>query len=54
MRRINNYLLARFRANTQHFNPEKYFKMRNKVISSGGGYTLQAFSALQNKAQRGF
>lgn len=46
-----DFVMDFMRHRTQHFNPEKYFKMRNKVISSGGGYTLQAFSALQNKAQ---
>ncbi len=26
------------RHRTQHFNPQKYFKMRNKVIFAGRGY----------------
>lgn len=54
MRRINNYLLARFRANTQHFNPEKYFKMRNKVISSGGGTLYKLFLLYRIKRSDAF
>ena len=32
-------IMAFMRHRTQHFNPQKYFRMRDKVISSaGGGY----------------
>ena len=33
-------IITFMRHRTQHFNPQKYFKMRNKVISAGGGYTF--------------
>ena len=34
---IAERIMIFMRHRTQHFNPRKYFKMRNKVISAGGG-----------------
>lgn len=48
-------IMAFMRHRTQHFNPQKYFRMRDKVISSaGGGTTVQVVFALQNKTYRRF
>lgn len=38
-----DFVMDFMRHRTQHFNPEKYFKMRNKVISSGGGVHFTSF-----------
>ena len=39
-----DYVIRSFRHKMQHFNPEQYFKMRNKVILSGGGIHCISFS----------
>lgn len=46
-------IMAFMRHRTQHFNPQKYFRMRDKVISSaGGGTTVQVVPSLQDKTCR--
>ena len=37
---VSDKLIRSLRAHVQHFDPTKYFSMRNKVIHSGGGLPL--------------
>lgn len=37
---LKEYLIESIRIRVQHFNPQKYFAMRNKVVTSGGGNSL--------------
>lgn len=54
MKKVSNYFIDKMRKKVQHFDPEKYFKMRNKVISPGGSKLYKLYLLYRIKKSDAF